>query len=211
MAEPQTPTGWALRAHRACEGIAWVATVNALWLVFTVAGAVVLGFAPASAAAAVLIRRRAQGEKVRAVREFADTWRREFVRANIALAPAGLVAALLALQAVLAVVADDTTTAIVVGVLAVFTVVVEAVAVAMFAHYDLPLLRYLPTAVRWSLVNIPSVLLLAVAAVGIGGVSLALPGLLPLVTAGAWLVVSTTLCLSFFAANERALEVVQSR
>ncbi|HWV50433.1 MAG TPA: DUF624 domain-containing protein, partial [Microbacterium sp.] len=60
--------GWALHVHAAFEWLWWVATVNLLWLVFTLAGGIVLGIAPASVAAAELTRRRLRGDGFAAAR-----------------------------------------------------------------------------------------------------------------------------------------------
>ena len=75
----------------------------------------------------------------------------------------------------------------------------------MYAHYDLPRGSYVITASRWMLRNAAHVLLLALAAVVIVTASLMLPGIIPFLSLGAWLTVSTTLCIAFFTANDRAL------
>ncbi|MCR2825763.1 DUF624 domain-containing protein [Microbacterium sp. zg.Y909] len=196
---------WALRVHAACDWVLWAMAVNALWLVFTLAGGVALGAAPATAAAAHLTRRRLRGEAFPTLRTFARVWRAEFVRSNVVLGPALAVTALLAAQAASA--ALSGTLGRPIGALtagaAVFAFVLTALLAPLYVHYDLPLHRYLPTASRWMLRNLAPSALLAVAAVVTVTASLVVPGLIPLVSIGAWLSISTALCLGFFAANDR--------
>jgi len=53
--------------------------------------------------------------------------------------------------------------------------------------------------------NLAPAALLAVAAVAVVTASVVVPGLIPFVSIGAWLSISTALSLGFFAANDRAL------
>ncbi len=196
---------WALRAHAACDWVLWAMAVNALWLVFTLAGGVALGAAPATVAAAHLTRRRLRGEAFPTLRTFARVWRAEFVRSNIVLCPALAVTGLLAAQAASAAMSGTLSQpmgALTAGA-AVLAFVLTALLAPLYVHYDLPLHRYLPTASRWMLCNLAPSALLAVAAVVTVTASLVVPGLIPLVSIGAWLSLSTALCLGFFAANDR--------
>ena len=199
--------GWALRVHAAFDWIWWIATINLLWCVFTLAGGIVLGAAPASVAAAELTRRRLRGDGFAATRSFAATWRREFWRANAALGPAFAITALLAASALgqYAAGAIGTPLGILTAVALVLSFAVTAVAVPLFAHYDLPLRGYVPTAFRWALRNVPHVILLLLAAVVVVTASLILPGIIPFLSLGAWLTLSTALCIGFFTANDRRL------
>ncbi|HWV48489.1 MAG TPA: hypothetical protein VN035_03450, partial [Microbacterium sp.] len=83
------------------------------------------------------------------------------------------------------------------------TFAVTTVAVSMFAHYELALRAYVPTAFRWVLRNIPHAILLLLAAVVVVTASLILPGIIPFLSLGAWLALSTALCIGFFTANDR--------
>lgn len=207
MSDRATAGGWALRAHAACDWLFWVMTVNALWYVFTLAGGVVLGAAPATVAATELTRRRLRGEVFPAVRAFAAAWRREFWRANAVLAPLYAAQVILAVNAVgflrAGMLAQAPGVVTVVAFVLVFAV--AAVAVPLYAHYELPLARYVLTASRWMLRNLAHVVLLLLAATVVVTASLLLPGLIPLVSTGAWLVISTTLCVAFFTANDKQL------
>ncbi|MGF6823734.1 putative membrane protein YesL [Microbacterium sp. ZKA21] len=198
---------WALRAHAAFEWLWWVATVNLLWIVFAIAGGIVLGIAPASAAAAELTRRRLRGDGFAATRSFAAAWRREFWRANAALGPAFAITALLAASALGQYAAGSLGAPL--GILTcaalALAFAVTAVAVPMFAHYDLGLRSYVPTAFRWVLRSLPHAVLLLLAAVVVVTASLILPGIIPFLSLGAWLTLSTALCIGFFTANDRRL------
>lgn len=200
--------GWAIRLHGACDWLFWVMTVNALWYLFTVLGGVILGAAPATIAATELTRRKLRGEAFPAFRTFAACWRREFWRANAVLAPVGVIAGILGLNALgfshsgeLGQLPGVLTLAALVVVLA-----LGAVVAPLYAHYDLPLRAYLLTASRWMLRNLAHVLLLLLAATAVVTASLILPGLIPFVSLGAWLCISTALCVAFFTANDRRVE-----
>lgn len=198
---------WALRAHAACDWIFWVMTVNVLWYVFTLAGGIVVGAAPASIAAAELTRRRLRGEVFPAVRTFAAAWRREFWRANAVLAPVLFIGAILTINAIGFAGAGTLTQAP--GILTLVALVLAfallAVVIPLYAHYDLPLSGYVLTASRWMLRNLAHVLLLVLAGVVVVTASLILPGIIPFLSLGAWLTIDTALCLAFFAANDRQL------
>lgn len=82
---------------------------------------------------------------------------------------------------------------------------VTAVAVPMYAHYDLPLSRYTVVACRWMLGNLIHVVLVALGAVAVIGASWILPGIIPFLSLGAWITIDTALCIAFFTANDRRL------
>ncbi|WP_243231835.1 YesL family protein [Microbacterium sp. CIAB417] len=204
--------GWALRAHAAFEWLWWIATINLLWLTFTLAGGIVLGVSPASTAAAELTRRRLRGDGFRTLRAYADAWRREFWRANAALGIGFLTTVLLAVSVTGQLSADalGTPLGIASSVALVLSFAVTAVAVPLFAHYDLPWRAYLPTAARWAMRSLPHILLLLLAAVVVVTACLILPGVIPFLPVGAWLTLSTALCIGFFTANDRRLAERQS-
>lgn len=198
---------WALRVHAACDWLFWVMTVNALWYLFTLAGGIVLGAAPATVAAAELTRRRLRGEAFPAVRTFAAAWKREFLRANAVLAPVLVIITILTINAIGFTGAGTLGQApgIATLIALVLAVALLAVVVPLYVHYDLPLHAYLLTASRWMLRNLAPVLLLVLAVVVVVTASLILPGIIPFLSLGAWLTIDTALCLGFFAANDRQL------
>lgn len=208
MTDSATPVAtWALRAHAVFDWIWWIALVNLLWWVFAVAGLIVAGVIPASVAAAGLTRRRLRGEMFPVVRTFAAEWRRELWRSNAALGAGAAVTALLAVNVVglLGAGAIASPLGIVSLVALAVAFAITAVAVPMYAHYDLPLRAYLFTAGRWAARNILHVVLLLLGVVAVAGAGSILPGVVPFFTVGAWLTLSTALCIAFFTANDRAL------
>lgn len=196
---------WALRAHAACEWVLWVVTMNALWWVFTLAGAVVFGMAPATIAAATLTRRQLRGEKVRALPEFAAAWRREFLRANGVLLPLILFGSALGATASTSLSLGENglaTASIAAGIV---VAAIVHIVVPMYVSYELPLGAYLTTAMRWGAANLPHVFVALAGTVLVVGSSLALPGIIPFLSVGAIVVIDTALGCAFFHANERAL------
>ncbi|GAA4487693.1 YesL family protein [Microbacterium panaciterrae] len=198
---------WALRAQSACDGVLFAALINLLWLIFAAAGLVVLGTAPATIAAVVLIRRRLRGDVVRVWREFPAVWAAEFGRANLVLAPPMAVCALLAASTVaFARMGGAGAAGTVISALCFsFAFLLCSTLAPLYAHYELPLGRYLITTSRWLLGNLVHALLLAVAAAAIVIATFFVPGILPFFSVGAWLMLSTALCIGFFDANERRL------
>lgn len=199
---------WAVRLHGAFEWVLWVAAINALWYLFALAGGILLGTAPASAAAAELTRRRLRGEGFRMLPVFASAWRREFLRANLVVGPVHLVLSLLVV-AVLGRFGSDAVgaawSAAAVAAL-VITAVIAALLVPLYVNYDLPLRAYIGTTVRWMVGNLAHVALLIAVAAVIAVAAALVPGTIPFLSVGVWITASTALCLAFFAANERRLE-----
>jgi uncharacterized membrane protein YesL len=198
-------TGWSSRLREAADTLTWVAGLNLLWIGFTLAGLVVLGAAPASTAAATVTRRRLRGDSEPLVRAFASAWRADFIPANRLLLPIVAIDALLVANWAYYSQQDGALTGLVsiasvVGM--VLALAAGAVVVTMRAHYDLAGGPY-RTAARWMALNPGSVLLLAVTATLVGAVTAFIPGLLPFLSIGVWLTVSTGLCLSFFAHNDQ--------
>ena len=75
------------RAYAFFDTLAWIAGLNLLWIASTLLGAGVFGAGPATAAAHILVRKRARGEAAPLVRGFAAAYTRNFVRANILALP----------------------------------------------------------------------------------------------------------------------------
>ncbi|UFU03677.1 DUF624 domain-containing protein [Ruania suaedae] len=192
--------GWA-------EALAFMAMMNILVVVFTLAGAVLLGWAPAVAAAVACSRRRLRSETHPWLRTFATIWRREFWRANRLQAAGNVVIALLASNLLLfRGEPGHDVLAVALAVALGLAVVHQILAVVMDAHYELGAGECLRLAGAFAVRFPGAPLLLAVATALATAFTIALPGLLPVLTLGAWLYLCTALCLSFFAANDRALD-----
>lgn len=198
---------WSMRVHAACSVVAWWAALNALWIVFTLLGGVVLGIGPATAAACVVSRARIRGERAGA-REFAAAWRREWLGGNAVVGPViGVVAVLwLNLMYFTALGPRGDSARVATLVALVVAVAAGAYVAPLYAHHDLPWRLYAPRALRFALARPAQTVILLLVAAAVAAVTAAFPILLVTVAAGAWLHTSTWLCLKFFDENAARLE-----
>jgi uncharacterized membrane protein YesL len=180
--------------------------VNLAWIAITVMGGVVLGFAPAAFATAAACRERLRTGHDARLREFIGIARREFWRANAILFPVVVVDVLLVTAFTLAVQTGSLLVAIASGAVVLVAGLATVLLPVLYAHYDIPLRRYVPTATRFVLSNPVSMALLALSCSAIAFASVLLPALVPFVSIGAWVHFSSALCLSFFHANDRRVE-----
>ncbi|MGA0567953.1 DUF624 domain-containing protein [Rathayibacter sp. KR2-224] len=193
-------TVWALRIG---ETVTWIAKVNLAWMLVTVLGGVVLGFAPAAFATAELCRSRLRSGHDARLRDFITAGRRQFWRANAILLPVVVVDVLLATALTLAAQSGSVLAAMAVGIVVLIAVLATVLLPVLYANYDIPLARYVPTATRFVLANPVSMLLLALTCAAVALASALLPALVPFVSVGAWMQFSSALCLSFFHANDQ--------
>ncbi|HEY1093456.1 MAG TPA: DUF624 domain-containing protein [Glycomyces sp.] len=189
--------GWA-------DAAMYVGLLNLLVLAFTLAGGVVLGWAPALAAATACSRTRLRGDSQPLVRAFATRWRRGFLHANLLAAPSA--AALTGLGLGLLTTTGESRV-LQFGLWAAAAVCLAhlVLVLTMDAHYELRRVQCLRLA--WAfLVRFPGAPLLLIATTALAvAVTAFVPGLLPVVAVGAWVHLCTALCLSFYAANDRNL------
>lgn len=186
------------------DTLAFLGLLNLLILAGTLAGGVVLGVAPALAAATVVSRTRLRGDTQRAARVFVRTWISDFGRANLLAAP-GLLALALTGTSLLLLDGAPAALRVALAVVAGLGAVHLLLALTMDAHYDLR--RGDVPRLAWAfLLRAPGApLLLAATTALVGVVTAFVPGLLPVVSIGAWAYLCTALCLSFYAANDRRL------
>jgi uncharacterized membrane protein YesL len=188
------------------DTLTWIATLNFAWLAFTLLGGVALGFGPSTVAASTLVRRRARGEVVRPLVEFWAVYKSEFLRANALLLPVSLAMAGLLVSWQYFSRGDDTFSQALSGlalVLLVFCSASAAVLVPLYCSYELPLQRYVPAALSFTLLN-PLLLVLSLCTVvGVFALSWVLPGVVPFFSVGLLIYLSTLLSADFFARNER--------
>ena len=199
------------RAYSFFDTLLWIACLNLLWVLFTLLGMGVLGAGPATAAAQILVRRRARGEAAPLSRTFTREYFRNFVRANALALPVMMVAVALALNwnyfsggggFVSQLVAAGT------FVGAIFLSGVVCYLFPMYARYELPLGQYLLTCSRFAVRHLAgTVILLFVTAAAVYA-SRALPGLIPFFSIGAWLYVTGWLCDRFFVANDESVAAI---
>ncbi|SDE16460.1 DUF624 domain-containing protein [Glycomyces harbinensis] len=188
------------------DAIAYVGLLNLLVIAFSLAGGIVLGWAPALSAATSCSRARLRGEAQKPLRAFATQWRRRFLHANLLAAPSA--AALACLGVSLAALSGRPGTGGLQIALAAAAAVCLAhlvLALTMDAHYDLRRAQCIRLA--WAfLVRFPGAPLLLIATTAlVAAITGFVPGLLPVLSIGVWVHLCTALCLSFYAANDRNL------
>lgn len=82
----QVPT-WVLRVNEAIDALLLAVRIQLTWLLLTLLGAVVLGIAPATAAAGDAFLAARHGARVRVLPLMWDSWKREFAPANLRMLP----------------------------------------------------------------------------------------------------------------------------
>ena len=194
------------RLQQGFDAVYWMLIVNVLTIIFTIAGGIVLGLAPAIIAGTELTRRRAEGRLFPVLRTYASVWRKEFWRANGLLAPFGVVLALLFIDLAWFRASNSFGAPAVLATIALFIVAtLGSLTAGLYVTYEMPFGKYILRATRWGLGNSPHMLLLSLSIVLIYGATYALPGLLPFFTIGALVTVPAMLCTAFFRSNERLL------
>ena len=198
--------GWAGYTQKVFIEIAWCAWLNALWLVFTLLGGVLLGIGPATAAASVVVRRRMRGESIH-LGDFAAVWRRELLRGSVVMLP--VIAAILLLYTnylYFSALGPRAGAARLVTLAALVLAIGAGSYVApMYAHYNLRLYQYFPKAMRFALGRPLSTVLLLFVFAAFAFASAVMPILLAVISFGAWWQASTWLCVRFFQENEDRL------
>ncbi|GAA2862309.1 YesL family protein [Nonomuraea rubra] len=196
-----------IRIQAACSEVIWAARLNLIWLVFTLAGGVILGLGPATVAAYTLARRHARNETFHAWKEFWTVYRREFVRASLLVLPAVLVAIVLVGNYLYFSALGPGMGALRIASFVALIVLagVGAYVGPLYAHYDLPLRAYWPKAAQLALLRPASSVILLLALSAIAYATSALPILAPLISFGAWIYLNTWLCQRFFQENEAHL------
>jgi uncharacterized membrane protein YesL len=200
--------GWATRLYEATDEVVWAAKLNLLWVLFTLAGGVILGLGPATVAAYTLARRRAMGESFHSWPAFVTAYRREFGRGSVLVLPlAGATALLVVNYFYFASLGSAGT----VFRLATFAAIVALVVIAayllpMSVHYDLRTLSHFPKASLFALTRPASSVLLLFVFTVIVYVAVTYPFLWLVIAVGGWIQLDTWLCLRFFAENEARLQ-----
>lgn len=84
---PSQVPGWVLSANEVIERLFLMVRIHLLWCVLTLLGLVVLGLAPATAAAADALIASREGGRLRVLPVMWDSYRRQFVRVNARMLP----------------------------------------------------------------------------------------------------------------------------
>ncbi|WP_254678671.1 YesL family protein [Arthrobacter sp. 24S4-2] len=203
------PAGsFSAKAYSFFDTLLWIACLNLLWIVFTLAGLGVFGVGPATAAAQILVRRRVRGEAAPLIRFFVREYGRNFARGNGLALPVMLAGAALALNWNYFARSGDLLPQLMaagVFVAAIFLAAVACHLFPMFARYELPLAQYLLMSSRFALRHLAGTAILLFVTAAALFASQALPGLIPFFSVGAWLYVTGWLCDRFFTANDESL------
>ena len=200
------PAGsFSAKAYSFFDTLLWIACLNLLWIVFSLAGLGVFGVGPATAAAQVLVRRRVRGEAAPLFRAFTKEFHRNFGRGNGLALPVMLAGAALALNWNYFSGSGDLLSQLMaagVFVAAIFLAAVVCHIFPMFARYELALPQYLLMSSRFALRHLAGTAILLFVTAAALFASQALPGLIPFFSIGAWLYVTGWLCDRFFTAND---------
>lgn len=194
------------RLHTWADAIAFMAALNLMIVGGTLAGGIVAGSAPSATAAVAVSRARIRGEAFSLPRRFVRVWREEFAHANLLQLRSGSVLALLVVNIwIFSRPQDLTPLVLAFAIAAGLTLTYHLTLVVMDAHYELSRALCRRRAGQF-LIRFPGAPLLLAATTALVAVgTFMLPGLLPVISIGAWLYLCTALCMSFFAANERSM------
>lgn len=200
--------GWATRLYEVADEVAWAAKLNLLWLLFTLAGGVILGVGPATVAAYTLARRHALGESFYTWSAFRTAYRREFGRGSALVLPlVGATALLTTNYFYFASMGPAATVPRLATIAALaLLVTVAAYLLPMAVHYDLRTPTYLPKASLFALTRPAGSVLLLFVLTAIVYAATTFPFLVLVLAVGGWIQLDTWLCLRFFAENEARLK-----
>jgi uncharacterized membrane protein YesL len=200
-------TGWAIKLYGVTDEVVWTIKLNALWVLFTLAGGIALGIGPATLAAYSLARRRSSDESFHALPAFRTAFRQEFRRGTLLVLPLAVVAVVLIGNylyfAALGAALPRLTSLIALVVLG----LIAGYAFPMAVHYDLGVRMLLPKASLVALARPASSLVLLFVAVCVAYLSVRFPVFGFVLAGGAWIRLDTWLCLRFFAENDARLEL----
>jgi uncharacterized membrane protein YesL len=201
-------SSWSARAYSFFDTLLWIACLNLLWIAFTVLGLGVLGAGPATAAAQILIRKRATGEAARLLPGFAREYARNFVRGNALALPVMGVAVALTMNWNRFSGGGDLPSqlgAAATFVGAIFLAGVVCYLFPMYARYELPVAQYFLMSSRFAVRHLAGTVILLFVSAAVVYASGAVPGLIPFFSAGAWLFLTGWLCDRFFTANDDSM------
>ena len=200
------------RAYSFFDTLVWIACLNLLWIAFTLLGLGVLGAGPATAAAQIVVRKRAGGDGGPLLRSFAAGYFRNFGQANALSLPVMAVVAALVLNwnyfsGGRGIFAQFMAVALVVA--AVFLAGALCYVFPMYARYQLPLPQYLLVSSRFAVRHLAGTVILLFVSAAVVYASSVLPGLIPFFSIGAWMYLTGWLCDRFFTANDQAVAAVE--
>lgn len=178
---PQQVPGWVMSANELIERLFLLLRINAVWWILTLLGAVVLGLAPATAAAADALLASREQSRVRVLPMMWRSFRTRLVRANLEMLPLLVVQAGALSMLVIAFSGTITSAAMMVALVAIAAISLPWATTALAATLASPRLRRQDLAVTWRIaLLVPGALPLRTVAL-IGGLTLwiLLCGLIP--------------------------------
>lgn len=196
------------RVYSFFDTLVWIAGLNLLWIAFTLFGLGAFGAGPSTAAAQILVRKRAAGDAAPLLRGFAPAYFRNFFRANMLSLPVMAVVAALVLNwnyfsrgggLFLQLMAAG------IFVAAIFLAGAVCYVFPMYARYELPLPQYLLMSSRFAVRHLAGTVILLFVSAALVYASSCLPGLVPFFSIGAWLYLTGWLCHRFFTANDESV------
>ncbi len=199
---------WSAKAYSFFDTLLWIACLNILWLVFTIAGLGILGAGPATAAAQIMVRKRVRGDLAPLFRNYPREVLRNFVKANALFLPVLGIAAAMVLN--WNYFAGDR--GVFPNLVAMLTLVAGILMVGamcylfpMYARYELAAVQYLLVSSRFAFRHLAGTVILLFVTAAVLFASQAVPGLIPFFSIGAWLFITGWLCDRFFTANDESL------
>lgn len=196
------------RAYAFFDTLAWIAGLNLLWIAFTLLGFGVFGAGPATAAAQIVVRKRAAGGAAPLLPGFASAYFRNFFRANILALPVMAVAVALVLNWNYFSTSHGIFPqfmAVGIFIAAIFLAGAVCYVFPMYARYELPLPQYLLMSSRFAVRHLAGTVILLFVSAAVVYASSCLPGLIPFFSIGAWLYLTGWLCDRFFTANDESV------
>jgi uncharacterized membrane protein YesL len=196
------------RAYSFFDTLLWIACLNLLWILFTLLGLGVLGAGPATAAAQIAVRKRAQGDAAPLLRSFGANYFRNFGRANVLALPVMAAAVALSMNWNYFSASEGLFPQLVAAgifVAAIFLAGAACYLFPLYARYELPLGQYLLTSSRFAFRHLAGTVILLFISAAAFYASTTVPGLVPFFSIGAWLYVTGWLCDRFFTANDESV------
>jgi uncharacterized membrane protein YesL len=201
------------KAYSFFDTLLWIACLNLLWVVFTLAGLGILGIGPATAAAHILVRRRVRGNATPLLLTFTKEYGRSFAKANALALPVLIAGSALWLNWNYYSDGGDLPSQLMAAGIfaaAIFLAGAGCHLFPMFARYELPLSQYLPASSRFAVRHLAGTAILLFVTACVVFVSQAVPGLIPFFSVGAWLYLTGWLCDRFFTANDESVVAGQT-
>jgi uncharacterized membrane protein YesL len=171
------------KLYRLCEWITRLAYVNILWIIFSLAGAILFGFSPATVAMFALIRKWVQGETdIPVFKTFLKIYKDEFLKSNL-LGGALLVIGLVLFFDLRFFQSGTTMFSLVMSYAAIFLLFIFLItlffAYPVFVHYNLSIFQIIKNAFFLGISNPLQLFFMIIGVAAVYVVMIYIPGLIP--------------------------------